>query len=57
MVTVGRDGVWLHFGKYSVIHVQNVLGSKIGSNIICDQISNWVMDREDQARQMPGEMG
>ncbi len=50
-VRVGRDGVWLHFGKYAVIQVHNVLGG--GHGIVEKQIDKWCIDRQNQATPEP----
>lgn len=54
-VTVGRDGVWLHFGKYTCIHVHNKFHET--GHIIAGQIGIWCKEREEQAQLLPGEMG
>lgn len=46
-VRVGRDGVWLHFGKNAAIHVHNQLGG--GHGIIESQINKWCIERQKQA--------
>lgn len=46
-VSVGRDGVWLHFGDNAMIHVHNVLGS--GRGIIESNIDKWCLERQKQA--------
>lgn len=47
-ITVGRDGVWLHLGKYTGFHVANSLGQ--GSSIISSQLSKWIVERQEQAK-------
>jgi hypothetical protein len=47
-VMVGTDGVWLHFGNYTMIHVHNKLGGSHG--IIESHIDKWCVDRQNQAR-------
>ena len=50
-VRVGRDGVWLHFGKNAAIHVHNTLGQ--GGGICATQINHWCLDRQAQAIPRP----
>jgi hypothetical protein len=50
-VRVGTDGVWLHFGKHTMIHVHNVLGG--GHGIIQKQIDQWCIDRQNQVQPEP----
>ena len=54
-VTVGTDGVWLHFGAYSAIHVSNTLGGRQG--VIGGNISRWCIEREEQAKQIRADNG
>lgn len=49
-VSVGRDGVWLHFGAYSAIHVSNTLCERPG--VIGKNIAEWCVAREEQAKQI-----
>lgn len=46
-VRVGRDGVWLEFGKYAAIHVHNTLGHT--GSIIARNINEWCVARQEQA--------
>lgn len=46
-VTVGADGVWLHFGRYAAIQVHNVLGQ--GYGVIPDKVNEWCIARQKQA--------
>lgn len=46
-VSVGDEGVWLHFGKYATIHVHNVLGK--GDGIIQRRINEWCIKRQAEA--------
>lgn len=46
-VTCGSDGVWLHFGNYTMIHVANHFGK--GTGAIPGNIRRWCADREEAA--------
>lgn len=46
-VRVGRDGVWLEFGKNAAIHVHNTLGQHGG--IVASAVNQWCIARQEQA--------
>ena len=54
-ITVGRDGVWLHFGQYTTIHVHNTLGQD--GSIISKNINKWCIERQAQAQQIRDDNG
>jgi hypothetical protein len=46
-VRVGRDGVWLEFGRNAAIHVHNSLGERGG--IVAHAVNQWCIARQAQA--------
>lgn len=54
-VTVGSDGVWLHFGAYAAIHVANTLCERQG--VFYANIAKWCVSREEQAKQIRADNG
>lgn len=49
-ITVGRDGVWLHIGEYSMHHVMNTLGGD--GHVIGGNVAKWCLARQEQAKKI-----